>query len=160
VLTFSYNASNHIASVKDSSGREVKYAYSGAGDLATVTDALGGVTEYTYDSEHRLKTIKDPRGNVILKNTFDPQGRITEQRDGLENLWKLEYKEDETIVTEPEGGKTTYGFDGQDRVVSEKDQLGHTTTTSYDEAGNVDESSSRAALNGSSVMTVKATSRR
>ncbi len=138
-LTFSYNGSNHITLAKDSTGREIKYTYSAAGDLATVTDALGGVTEYTYDSEHRLKTIKDPRGNVILKNTFDPQGRITEQRDGLENLWKLEYKENETIVTEPEGGKTTYGFDGQDRVISEKDQLGHTTTTSYDEAGNVDE---------------------
>jgi RHS repeat-associated protein len=138
-LTFSYNASNHITSVKDSTGREVKYAYSAAGDLATVTDALSGVTEYTYDSEHRLKTIKDPRGNVILKNTYDGQGRVVEQLDGLENLWLLEYKEGETIVTEPEGGNLTYEFDGQDRVVSEKDQLGHTTTTSYDEAGNVDE---------------------
>lgn len=138
-LTFSYNSSNHITSVKDSTSREVKFTYSVAGDLATATDALGGVTEYTYDADHRLKTIKDPRGNVILKNTYDGQGRIVEQLDGLENLWKLEYKEDETIVTEPEGGKITYGFDGQDRVVSEKDQLGHTTATSYDAAGNVDE---------------------
>ncbi|MDQ3724801.1 MAG: right-handed parallel beta-helix repeat-containing protein [Actinomycetota bacterium] len=138
-LTFAYNGSNRITSVKDSTGREVKYTYSGAGDLTTVTDPLGGVTEYTYDSAHRLKTIKDPRGNVILKNTYDAQGRVIEQRDGLENLWKLEYKENETVVTEPEGGKVTYGFDGQNRVVSEKDQLGHTTATSYDAAGNVDE---------------------
>jgi RHS repeat-associated protein len=138
-LTFSYNASNHVASIKDSTGREVKYTYSGAGDLATVTDAFGGVTEYTYDSGHRLKTIKDPRGNVILKNTYDAQGRIIEQRDGLENLWKLEYGSDETVVTEPEGGEITYGFDDQDRVISETDQLGHTTATSYDAAGNVDE---------------------
>lgn len=138
-LTFAYNASNHITSVKDSTGREVKYTYSTAGDLATVTDAVGGVTEYTYDSAHRLKTIKDPRGNVILKNTYDSQGRIVEQRDGLENLWKLEYKAGETIVTEPEGGKLTYGFDAQKRVISEKDQLGNTTTTGYDAAGNVDE---------------------
>ncbi len=138
-LTFSYNVSNHITSVKDSTGREVKYGYSVAGDLATVTDALGGVTEYTYDSAHRLKTIKDPRGNVILKNTYDGQGRVVEQLDGLENLWKLDYKAAETVVTEPEGGKKTYGFDGQHRVVSEKDQLGHITTTSYDEAGNIDE---------------------
>jgi len=138
-LTFSYNASNHITSVKDSTGREVKYTYSGAGDLATVTDALGGITEYTYDSAHRIKTIKDPRGNVVLKNTYDGQGRVVEQKDGLENLWKLEYKEGETVVTEPEGGKTTHGFDALDRVVSEKDQLGHVTTTSYDAAGNIDE---------------------
>ncbi len=138
-LTFTYDSSNHITKVKDSTGREVKFTYSAAGDLATVTDALGGVTEYTYDAAHRLKTIKDPRGNVILQNTYDGQGRVIEQLDGLENLWTLEYKEGETIVTEPEGGEIAYGFDGQNRQVSETDQLGHTTTTSYDEAGNVDE---------------------
>jgi len=136
-LTFSYNASNHITLVKDSTGREVKFAYSAAGDLESVTDALGGATKYAYDSQHRITQITDPRGNVILKNTYDSQGRITEQRDGLEDLWKLEYKAGETIVTEPQGGKLAYGFDSQNRVVSETDQLGHTTTTSYDAAGNV-----------------------
>ena len=138
-LTLAYNGSNHITLVKDSTGREVKFGYSVAGDLGTVTDVLGGVTKYAYDVQHRLISITDPRSNVILKNVYDGQGRIVEQRDGLENLWKLEYKEGETVVTEPEGGKLSYGFDGQDRVVSEKDQLGYTTTTSYDEAGNVDE---------------------
>jgi len=138
-LTFTYNGSNHITLVKDSTGREVKFAYSAAGDLETVTDALGGVTKYAYDSAHRLTSITDPRGNVILKNTYDGQGRITEQRDGLEDLWKLEYKAGETIVTEPRGGQLKYGFDSQSRVVSETDQLGHTTTTGYDAAGNVDE---------------------
>jgi RHS repeat-associated protein len=138
-LTFSYNGSNHITLVKDSTGREVKFSYSAAGDLETVTDALGGVTKYAYDAQHRITSITDPRSNVILKNTYNGEGKITEQEDGLKNLWKLEYKPSETIVTEPEGGKRKYGFDGQDRVVSETDQLGHTTTTAYDEAGNVRE---------------------
>ncbi|HSS94685.1 MAG TPA: right-handed parallel beta-helix repeat-containing protein [Candidatus Dormibacteraeota bacterium] len=139
VLTFSYNGSNHITAVKDSTGREIQFAYTEAGDLKSVTDALGGVNKYEYDGQHRIKAITDPRKNVILKNTYDGQGRIVEQRDGLNNLWKLEYKSGETIVTEPEGGKTAFGFDGQDRVVSEKDQLGNVTTTSYDADGNVDE---------------------
>ena len=138
-LTFSYDASNHITLVKDSTGREVKFAYSAAGDLETVTDALGGVTKYAYDSQHRITQITDPRGNVILKNTYDSQGRITEQRDGLEDLWKLAYGSGETTVTEPGGGKLTYGFDAQNRVTSETDQLGHTTATVYDAAGNVSE---------------------
>ncbi|MGE5335868.1 MAG: right-handed parallel beta-helix repeat-containing protein, partial [Nitrososphaerota archaeon] len=138
-LTFSYNSSNHITAVKDSTGREVKFAYSVAGDLESVTDALGGITKYGYDSQHRLTTITDPRGNVILKNTYDGEGRITEQEEGLGHVWKLEYKTGETVVTEPEGGELAYGFDSQDRVVSETDQLGHTTTTAYDEAGNVHE---------------------
>jgi RHS repeat-associated protein len=138
-LTFAYNGSNHISSVKDSTGREVKFGYSAAGDLETVTDALGGVTKYAYDTQHRLTSITDPRKNVILKNVYDGQGRIVEQRDGLEHLWKLEYGSGETVVTEPEGGKLAYGFDGQSRVVSETDQLGHKTTIGYDEAGNVHE---------------------
>ncbi|HEY2335395.1 MAG TPA: right-handed parallel beta-helix repeat-containing protein [Solirubrobacterales bacterium] len=138
-LTFSYNASNHIASVKDSTGREVKFGYSTTGDLETVTDALGGITKYVYDSQSRLVSITDPRGNVILKNVYNGEGKITEQEDGLGHLWKLEYKLSETIVTEPEGGKRMYGFDAQDRVVSETDQLGNKTTIAYDEAGNVHE---------------------
>jgi RHS repeat-associated protein len=138
-LTFSYNSSNHITLVKDSIGREVKFAYSAAGDLETVTDALGGITKYSYDAQHRMTSITDPRGNVILKNTYDSQGWIVEQRDGLENLWKLEYKAGETVVTEPQGGKLVYGFDGQNRVISETDQLGKQTATSYDGAGNVSE---------------------
>jgi RHS repeat-associated protein len=138
-LTFSYNSSNHITSVKDSTGREVQFTYSTAGDLESVTDALGGVTKYAYDSQHRLTQITDPRGNVILKNVYDSQGRIIEQRDGLEHLWKLEYGPSETIVTEPEGGKHKYTFDSQYRTTSETDQVGHTTTIAYDAAGNVDE---------------------
>jgi RHS repeat-associated protein len=138
-LTFTYNASNHITLVKDSTGREVKFAYSAAGDLESVTDALGGVTKYAYDSSHRLTSITDPRGNVILKNVYNGEGKITEQEDGLKDLWKLKYSPGETVVTEPQGGKLAYGFDAQNRVVSETDQLGHTTTTAYDAAGNVSE---------------------
>jgi RHS repeat-associated protein len=138
-LTFTYNASNHIILIKDSTGREIKFGYSAAGDLETVTDVLGGVTKYAYDAQHRITSITDPRGNVILKNVYDSQGRMIEQRDGLEDLWKLEYSEGETVVTEPEGGELSYGFDSQDRVVSETDQLGHKTTTGYDSAGNVSE---------------------
>jgi YD repeat-containing protein len=138
-LTFSYNEGNHIIAVKDSTGREIKYAYSAAGNLESVTDALGGVTKYAYDASHRITSITDPRGNVILKNTYDSQGRITEQEDGLGDLWKLSYSEGQTAVTEPQGGKLTYGFDAQSRVVSETDQLGNKTTTTYDAAGNVSE---------------------
>jgi len=138
-LTLSYNGSNHITAVKDSAAREVKYAYSGAGDLESVTDAVGGVTKYAYDGQHRMTSITDPKANVILKNTYDSEGRIIEQKDGLENLWKLTYSAGKTVVTEPEGGKLTYGFDSHNRVTSETDQLGHETAKVYDSAGSVSE---------------------
>ena len=137
-LTFSYNETNHITKVTDSTGREVKFTYSETGELETATDALGGITKYGYDADQRLLTITDPRNHVILKNTYDGQGRIVEQLDGLENLWEIEYKPGETVVTQPEGGEITYGFDGEDRIISETNQDGHTTTIGYDGDGNVD----------------------
>jgi RHS repeat-associated protein len=138
-LAFTYNSSNHITKVTDSAGRYVSYAYSSAGNLQTVTDALGGTTTYAYDSAHRLTSITDPRGVTFLRNTYDAQGRVTEQRDGLDNLWDLDYTSGQTTVTEPEGGTRTYSFDSQDRLVSETDELGHTTTYGYDAAGNLND---------------------
>lgn len=138
-LTFSYNASNHITAVSDSTGRTVSFTYDSAGNLATVTDPLNGVTEYGYDAEHRLISITDPRDVTFLENTYDSQGRVTAQRDGLNNLWDLDYGSSQTTVTEPEGGEKTYAFDSLGRVSSETDQLGHTTSYGYDARGNVDQ---------------------
>jgi RHS repeat-associated protein len=138
-LTFTYNATNHITKVADSTGREVNYTYTLAGDLDAVTDPLGGVTDYGYDAQRRLTTIKDPRGVTFLTNVYDGQGRVSQQTDGEGNVWQIAYGQNQTTVTEPEGGVTTYGFDAQKRITSETDQLGHTTSYAYDAAGNVDQ---------------------
>jgi RHS repeat-associated protein len=129
-LTFTYDSSNHITAVKDSTGREVKYGYSAAGELETVTDPLDDVTRYSYEG-HLLKTITDARGDVILRNVYDSQNRISEQEDGTGGVWHMAYSPGQTTVTEPGGGERIYDFDGQDRVVSETDALGHATTISY-----------------------------
>jgi RHS repeat-associated protein len=138
-LSFGYNASNHITSVTDSTGRSVSYTYSSAGDLETVTDPLNGVTHYGYDSQHRLTSITDPRNVTFLTNTYDSQGRVTDQVDGENNHWTLGYGSGQTSVTEPEGGTRTYVFDSQDRLTSETDELGHATTYHYNAAGDVDQ---------------------
>jgi RHS repeat-associated protein len=138
-LTFTYDSSKHITKVADSAGRQVTFAYGSAGDLATVTDALGGVTTYAYDSSHHLTSITDPAGHTYLTNTYDSQGRVTAQRDGLNNLWNLSYSSGQTQVTEPEGGTQTFSFDANDRLVSETDELGRTTSYGYDGAGNVND---------------------
>lgn len=136
-LSFGYDSTNHITSVSDSTGRTVTYSYTVAGDLVAVTDPLNGVWDYDYDNEHRMTSITDPRGNAVLRNTYDGQGRVIEQRDGLNNLWTLDYGQDQTQVTDSEGGTSTYQFDSQKRLVAETDPLGHTTSYSYDEAGNI-----------------------
>ncbi len=136
-LSFGYDSSNHITDITDSTGRHVHFNYSPSGDLVKATNALGGETEYAYDTQNRLTSITDPRGHTILTNTYDGQGRIIAQRDGLNHLWSADYSSGQTAVTAPEGGTATYGFDGQGRLISEADALGHTTSYGYDSQGNI-----------------------
>ncbi|MDX6587303.1 MAG: hypothetical protein QOI31_1776 [Solirubrobacterales bacterium] len=137
-LTFTYNASNHLTRVADSAGRETSFSYTNANELATVTDALGEVTTYGYTADHQLHTVEDGRGVTYLTNAYDSAGRVSDQWDGLDNHWTVEYDPSSTTVTDPEGGETTTTFDAQGRVETETDPLGRLSTYSYDGAGNIE----------------------
>ncbi len=78
-LSFTYNGSNRISSVKDSSGRDVTYAYDAAGLLETVTYPDATVERYTYDGSGRMLTVVDRRGNTMVTNVYDANGRVQQQ---------------------------------------------------------------------------------
>ena len=129
----------------DSTGRHTDYTYNSAGELATAADALGKVTTYHYDDARDrtwLTSIVDPLGHTYLTNTYDAQGRIIEQLDGLTNKWTLSYGSGYTDVTapnqQPGGPATRYAFDSSSRLASVTDALGRETSYSYDAAGNID----------------------
>jgi RHS repeat-associated protein len=159
-LTFSYDSSNRITQVSDSSGRTVSYGYDGSGNLSTVTDVNGGKWSYGYDSGHLLTTISDPNGNTVLTNTYDTQGRVVSQKDGLGQITSFAYAPGVTTVTSPAGNVTKdfytgtelnqetrgvgtpqqatwqYGYDGNtDGLTSVTDPNGHTSTATYNSAG-------------------------
>jgi RHS repeat-associated protein len=136
-LTYSYGAENHIVEVEDSTGRVVQFEYDGSGQLAAVTDPVGGITEYSYGSKGLLTSITDAGGHQILSNVYDGDGRVAEQEDGVGAVWTMSYSPGETTVTDPDGGEQSYRFDSLDRLTSETDALGHTTTVGYDTAGDI-----------------------
>ena len=161
-LTFSYDSSNRITQVSEPAGRTVKYGYDANGNLATVTDLDGGTTTYGYDPAHRLTSVTDPRGHTVLTNSYDSAGRVAWQTDALGRKTTFSYTPGETTTTTPAGNQTQDLFAGgllaeeiqgagtpqqatwqyqydpiTSGVASITDPNGHTTTKTYNSAGDV-----------------------
>jgi RHS repeat-associated protein len=105
---FTYDPSNRITQVKDNIGRTVGYQYDGTGRLWKVTDETGHVTEYSYDAAGRMRTVKDARGIVYLTNSYDSNGRVSQQVMGDGGTYQFAYtlnagKVTQTDVTDPRG---------------------------------------------------------
>ncbi len=135
-LNLAYNANAHVTSITDPIGRTVAYTYNATGTLATVTDPNGGVTSYVYDSQNRMTSMTDPRGVVMFQNTFDSNGRVSQQvqADGgviqfaytLANPLATSSPVIATTATDPLGHQTTYRFNVQGFVTDVFDALGQT----------------------------------
>jgi RHS repeat-associated protein len=78
-LTFAYDGAGRISGVSDEVGRNVSYQYDAGGRLATATDAAGHSETYAYDTQDRMLTVTDRRGNVMVTNTYDVNGRVSQQ---------------------------------------------------------------------------------
>ncbi|MGH2377210.1 MAG: DUF6531 domain-containing protein [Candidatus Limnocylindria bacterium] len=149
VVSLSYDPSGRLSQIEDPLGRRVTYAYDESGRLSVVTDRLGNAAgsdpadhRWTYGYEgpsSRIATITDPDGRVRVTNGYDDQGRVTAQRDGLNELSTISYGTLETTVADPRGHSTRYTFDDRLRVLSQTDVVGADTYTlsyAYDAAGN------------------------
>lgn len=150
-ITLSYDGANRLTQLQDPIGRKVTYAYDSNGRLATITDKIGNAAgqnpllhqwHYGYDgTTQHLTTITDPDGRVIVTNTYDSQGRVYQQRDGLSAVTTFAYTNLQTVLTDPRSHATTYTFDSLYRELSESDVVGANTFTlsyTYDAAGNRD----------------------
>ena len=81
-----YMKSGHIARVVDFGGGEVLLDYDSSGHLERITRpgetwAASNDVDYVYGAGGRITEVKDTAGRVILKNTYDVQGRVVAQRN-------------------------------------------------------------------------------
>ena len=139
-------------------GGVLTYEYDDQENLIQVTNPEGGVRRYEYDDAHHMTAWYDEDGNQVVANTYDEQGRVTEQADALGNTMTFSYGEDATTVTDNRGNAIVYTLDDQkrntkityangdvettaynedNRIASRTDANGVTTTYTYDEKGNV-----------------------
>jgi|GEM_PF-1759524 RHS repeat-associated protein len=134
-LTFGYDSNGHIISVTDPLGYTETYAYDANNNLIQATDPLGNTTTYTYDNAHHLLTITDPLGNVVVTNTYDSANRVVKQVNAAGAATTFTYNTGATVVTDPLGHSTTYGYDFFYHETSVTDPLGAVTDYTYDSNG-------------------------
>ena len=67
----------------------------------------GGITRYTYDAKHQLLTLKDAEGRTVVTNTYNDEGRVTEQLDarGEKTVYAYDIANKRTFVTDPLGAR-------------------------------------------------------
>ncbi|CAK8725437.1 hypothetical protein KKHLCK_16720 [Candidatus Electrothrix laxa] len=143
-LEYTYNSDGLLASVIDPAGRQVSLSYDDDRRLQSITDPYEHTVSFTWSDEDQILTGTSSEGYQLFANTFDSEGRISVQDDGLSDNSEITLTYDEsqsdriiTTVTDRNGGATQYTFDGQYRMLEKVDELGNLSATySYDEQGN------------------------
>jgi RHS repeat-associated protein len=141
-IKYSYNNNGLLETVVDSLNRQVRLGYDNDNNLTTITDAIGQTTTYTYNSLGQTLTAVNNDGVQLFKNTYDEQGRIATQDDGIDNNQPLKLVYDEsqpnqiiTTVTDRAGKQRVYTYDDNYQLLSLKDELGNTVSYTYNKNG-------------------------
>lgn len=131
-LTFNWTG-DRISSVTDATGRSVGFAYTGD-DLTGCTDVEGKTWTYTPDAEHRLTHLYDPSTRLIVRNFYDTESRVEEQRTfgDTDKTYFLSYTGFNNTEENPTGDRVSYRYDARGRSTVTFDALGNRTDLFYD----------------------------
>jgi len=142
--TYTYDpATLGIASETDPNGHTTTNTYDARGNLLGRTDALSRTTTYAYNALNDTTAITDPLG-VTLAITYDASGNVLASARPLTQTGQVAlttyaydpaHPGDMVASTDPDGHKTTYGYDAFGDRTSITDPLSHTTTYQYDPIG-------------------------
>ena len=160
-ISFTYNDQGRIWSIQYPSGQHIWYNYDPAGRLTGFSDRNSGYTSYGYNDLNQLTTFTDPRWTTMT-NTYDAVGRVTSQTDRAGGITTFDYATDGTTTVVSPGGRITaetytngqlvrkvqgvgtpsaatwiYAYDQNTfQTTQVTDPLGHSSTATYDSAGN------------------------
>ena len=171
-VTLPLSYADRLTSIVDPIGRKVSYGYDQNGRLTRVVDKIGNAAgqdpllhswHYAYDAQtQHITTVVDPDSRFRVTNTYNSEGRLATQKDGVGNTSSFTYGTQITMVTDPRGHLTTQLFDPRWRLESQTDVVnletfllqyfyedawdnltrtidrnGNQTTFVYDDRGNV-----------------------
>lgn len=162
IITFAYDAANHLISMVDPSGNTFdfnvtgnsltsvtqpdhgkwQFTYDAKGFMISKTDPLLNNISYIYDERHRVISATDPEGrtrNIVYPQTSDTvRSTIFTEKD--EGAWTYSYDTEKGTLNskaDPQGGVTSYTYDAAGNRTSTTNPDGTTTTSTYDGAGNM-----------------------
>ncbi|MCG7872835.1 MAG: GH-E family nuclease [Candidatus Thiodiazotropha lotti] len=156
ITNYVYDSMNRLTEINEPLSRSTTQTYDGNGNLATLTDPNGNVTTNTYDDADRLLTSE--KGGDTTSHSYDRVGNLLSRTDAENRITRYTYDAmnrrlslaldnySESYSYDLAGnltGKTTpvnrfsYTYDDLNRQLSETDNLGSVSGTSYDANGNV-----------------------
>ncbi|MBM3223077.1 MAG: hypothetical protein FJZ47_04645, partial [Candidatus Tectomicrobia bacterium] len=107
-----YDVFGRITDITDFTGRTWRYQYTPAGSLVLATYPDLSSETYTYDSPDfpgGMDTVRDRRGHLMVRNTYDTNGRVIRQTLADGGVYHFAYTLDadghirQTEVTNPRG---------------------------------------------------------
>jgi len=128
---------NRIAAVRGSDGSTVTYTYDEAGDLVASVSPTDHRT-YRLDESGRVTVVIDGDGVEIVRNSYDPDGRVVSQRSPHGRITGFQYHPGPvTVIDDETGGPRSVLFhDALGRLTGAMDANGARMTKSYDRNGN------------------------
>jgi RHS repeat-associated protein len=138
--TLDFDAAGRLTQEADLAGNVTALEYDGAGHLESVTAPSGRSLAFAYDGDH-IAHVADPLGREF-SYAYDGAGDLTDVTDARGGNTHFTYDADHRLLTmrspnqEPgaqgsTGATISNTYDSEGRVISQTDQLGHTTTFAY-----------------------------
>jgi len=135
-LQYAYNAAGLLETVSDSLSRQVRLGYDGNRYLTTLTNANGETTTFAYNDKGQILTATLQNDRLLFSNTYDEQGRVKTQDDGIEGnqLLTLSYDESQadkfiTTVTDRMGKIRVYTYNDDYKLLTLQDEQGNIIVT-------------------------------
>jgi len=136
VQSITYDVHNHPLEQTDFAGAKTKKTYDSNGNMLSVVNSDGGVTTYTYDTNNRVTSLTDTRGNNTTY-IYDQDGLLIEKNVGTQKFSYIYENGMLKSAADPEGGVTSYTYDGAGRLTSTIDADKNKTVYVYDAKGNM-----------------------
>ena len=159
-VTLEYYPEGTLREMRDPAGRTFTYEYAD-GRLNRMVDPLGNMTSYEYDESGYLAVITNALGVRTVSNTYDGEGRVTQQTDGNGNVTTFAYGAEaefkKTTITNPDTtqidhlhsqnnlllmirypiGSISYAYDDNNNRTAIVDRNGNVANFVYDIRSNV-----------------------
>lgn len=126
----------------DPLGRVTSYTFNSDGDMTRITSPGGVIADITYDGDHRVKSYA-VNGHTWLysydfseNSTGSGMSTVVDPNGGTKRVYHLTRPGPVTSVVDELGRTTTYSYDSYDRVTLVTYPEGNTTAVEYDTRGN------------------------
>jgi len=138
-LTINVDATGKVGKIIDTVGREYTVTSDSNGYITQVTDPMGRTVTYAYE-QNRLSTVTGPTGEVVVRYDYDPQGYLTQVKDGGSNVLEKIIYDHATGVNQHKvvrysnafGNVQTFSYDTSKKKTTIKDVEGRTIVKEYD----------------------------